>query len=35
MVAGVQNYVKSMNFAYRTQCMTNDVTYIDGDKDEL
>ena len=30
MVAGVQNYVKSMNFAYRTQCMTNDVTYIDA-----
>ena len=30
MVAGVQNYVKSMNFAYRTQCMTNDVMYIDA-----
>jgi thioredoxin reductase (NADPH) len=30
LVQSVQNYVKSMNFAYKAQCRTNDVDYFDA-----
>ena len=30
MVSNVQNYVKSMNFAFRAQCVSNDVDYINA-----
>jgi len=30
LVSNVQNYVKSMSFAYRAQCVSNDVDYINA-----
>ena len=30
MVTNIQNYIKSMNFAYRAQCRSNDVEYFDA-----
>ena len=30
LVTNVQNYIKSTNFAYRAQCRSNDVEYLDA-----